>query len=60
MVEVARAMTVAAAVVVDAASEHEIISLSPANIDAIAMTGFSPLPQIHGLIASLTGPAKVH
>ena len=60
MVEVARAMRVGTPLVVDAASEHEVISLSPANIDAIAMTGFSPLPQISGLIASLTRAEEVH
>ena len=54
MVEIARAMRVGTPLVVDAASEHEVISLSPANIDAIAMTGFSPLPQISDLIPSLT------
>lgn len=60
MVEVARAMTFRSPLVVDAASEHEMISLSPADGDVITTTGFSPAIEINPLMAALPRPHEVH
>ena len=46
MVEIARPMAFGSQLSIDAASEHEIISIASANLDVIPMTGFVPL---HGI-----------
>lgn len=57
MVEVARAMTFGSSLTIDAASEHEIVSVAPSQVEAVAMTGFSPLQEIIASVAPLTEPA---
>jgi phosphoribosyl 1,2-cyclic phosphodiesterase len=52
MVEVARAMAVGSPLIIDAASEHETISLTPSNIGVIPTTGFSPF---HPMISPPAG-----
>ena len=46
MIEVARAMTFRSPLTVDAASEHEIVSVGSSNVEPIATNGFSPLADI--------------
>ncbi len=58
MVEVARAMTFRSPLTVDAASEHEIISLPLANV--VIGSGFSPLQEIIASVTPLLPPEKVH
>jgi ribonuclease BN (tRNA processing enzyme) len=52
MVEVARATAAGSSLIIDAASEHETISLTPSNIGAIPTTGFSPF---HPMISPPAG-----
>ncbi len=46
MVEIARPMAFGSPLVIDAASEHEIISLSSSNVNVIPAIGFSPFVGI--------------
>jgi phosphoribosyl 1,2-cyclic phosphodiesterase len=56
MVEVARAMTFRSPLSVDAASEHEIVSVGSSNIEAVTTNGFSPVQEIIASIAPLSRP----
>ncbi len=60
MVEIARPMAFGSPLVIDAASEHEIISLTAADIGVIPMIGFSSLQPILAPMPSLARPEKVH
>ncbi len=60
MVEIARPMAFGSQLLVDVASEHEIVSLTSPNIGVIPMIGFSQLQPIIAPLAPLMRPEKVH